>query len=57
VSPTRRHGRAGGWHSGIARASARARQRWQGLLAEYKDPDLDKSIARQLQDYVENHLN
>jgi trimethylamine--corrinoid protein Co-methyltransferase len=34
----------------------RATQRWQNLLAKYAAPDIDQTIARQLQSYVEKHL-
>jgi trimethylamine--corrinoid protein Co-methyltransferase len=34
----------------------RARQRWQGLLAEHRDPPLDGTTARQLQTYVEERV-
>ncbi|MEA3352129.1 MAG: trimethylamine methyltransferase family protein [Chloroflexota bacterium] len=33
-------------------AAARARQRWQDLLAEHEDPRMDKTTRRQLQTYV-----
>ena len=33
-------------------AVARARSRWQTLLAEHQDPPLDETIARQLQTFV-----
>jgi len=36
-------------------AVARARQRWQQLLAEHQDPPLDGTTARQLQTFVEEH--
>ena len=36
-------------------AVARARQRWQQLLAEHEDPPLDETIARQLQTFVAEH--
>jgi trimethylamine--corrinoid protein Co-methyltransferase len=34
---------------------ARARQRWQKLVAEHEDPALDETIARQLEDFVKEH--
>ncbi len=34
---------------------ARARQRWQKLLAEHEDPPLDATTARQLQAFVAEH--
>ena len=36
-------------------AVARARQRWQQLLAEHEDPPLDETIARQLHTFVEEN--
>jgi len=36
-------------------AVARARQRWQQLLAEHEDPPLETTTARQLQAFVEEH--
>jgi trimethylamine--corrinoid protein Co-methyltransferase len=36
---------------------ARARQRWQQLLREHQDPEIDKTIERQLQAYLEQHLS
>jgi trimethylamine--corrinoid protein Co-methyltransferase len=36
-------------------AVARARRRWQQLLAEHEDPPLDAMTARQLQAFVEEH--
>jgi trimethylamine--corrinoid protein Co-methyltransferase len=36
-------------------AVARARQRWQQLLAEHQDPPLDATTARQLQAFVEEY--
>ncbi len=41
---------------GRPRANDRLWQRWQTLLAEHRDPPLDKTIARQLQDYVEDKI-
>ncbi len=44
------------WENGGRQNSVdRAHQRWQQLLAEHKDPPLDKTIARQLQAFVEKH--
>ncbi len=37
-------------------ATARARQRWEDLLAEHQDPPLDHLTARQLQAYVEKSI-
>jgi len=36
---------------------ARARKRWQKLLAEHQDPPLDGTTARQLQAFVEGHTS
>lgn len=36
-------------------ATARARQRWQDLLAKHADPPLDKTTLRQLQTYLADH--
>jgi trimethylamine--corrinoid protein Co-methyltransferase len=36
-------------------AVARARVRWQKLVAEHQDPPLDETVARQLQAFVEAH--
>jgi trimethylamine--corrinoid protein Co-methyltransferase len=41
---------------GQPRAIDRVRERWQGLLAEHRDPPLDETIARQLQGYVEDNV-
>jgi trimethylamine--corrinoid protein Co-methyltransferase len=38
-------------------AVARARQRWQKLVAEHEDPPLDGTVAQQLQKYAEGHTN
>ena len=38
-------------------AVARARQRWQKLLAEHQDPALDETTARQLQAFVDEHTS
>jgi trimethylamine--corrinoid protein Co-methyltransferase len=37
--------------------TARARQRWQKLLAEHQDPPLDKTVAHQLEEFVEEHTS
>ena len=37
-------------------AVARARQRWQQLLAEHQDPPLDGTIARQLHNFMEENV-
>jgi trimethylamine---corrinoid protein Co-methyltransferase len=42
----------GGQHDAVARA----RQRWQRLLREHKDPALDPTVERQLQDYLQKHI-
>ncbi len=45
------------WMTGGRRdAVARARARWQKLVASHKDPELDATIARQLQSYLEEQL-
>ena len=36
-------------------AVARARKRWQKLVAEHEDPPLDETVVRQLQAFVEAH--
>jgi trimethylamine--corrinoid protein Co-methyltransferase len=41
--------------SGRQDAAARARQRWQQLLAQHQDPPLDATTARQLQTFVAEH--
>ena len=41
------------WSDDPQKTTARARKRWQDLLAEHEDPALDKTIARQLENYVE----
>jgi len=38
-------------------AVARARQRWQKLLAEHQDPPLDETTARQLQKFVAEQVS
>ena len=42
--------------AGKPTAVDRAHQRWQRLVAEHKDPPLDESTARQLQEYVDAQL-
>ena len=42
-------------NNGRQSSVARARQRWQQLLAEHQDPPLDKTTARQLQTFVAKH--
>jgi trimethylamine--corrinoid protein Co-methyltransferase len=37
-------------------AVARARRRWQKLLTEHRDPELDSTVARQLQVYLQEHV-
>jgi trimethylamine---corrinoid protein Co-methyltransferase len=45
------------WQRGGRRdAVARARRRWQKLLAEYRQPELDAITGRQLERYLEKHL-
>jgi trimethylamine--corrinoid protein Co-methyltransferase len=41
--------------SGRLTAVDRARARWQRLLAEHEDPDLDETTARQLSAFVQEH--
>lgn len=43
--------------AGRETAVDRARRRWQRLVAEHQDPDLDASIARQLSDYMQAHAS
>jgi trimethylamine--corrinoid protein Co-methyltransferase len=38
-------------------AVARARKRWQTLVAEHEDPPLDETAARQLQAFVDEHAS
>jgi trimethylamine--corrinoid protein Co-methyltransferase len=38
-------------------AVARARRRWQKLVAEHEDPPLDEAVARQLKTFVEEHVH
>ena len=44
------------WDSDRLDTTARAIQRWQHLLASHEDPPLDQTTARQLQSYVDKHL-
>jgi trimethylamine--corrinoid protein Co-methyltransferase len=44
------------WDGERLDTTARARQRWQELLAEHQDPPLDKTTARQLNSFVEERL-
>ena len=37
-------------------ATARARQRWQEIVAKHEDPPLDEITLRQLQTYVTDHI-
>jgi trimethylamine--corrinoid protein Co-methyltransferase len=48
-----RSGLAGLMQAGQQDAVARARKRWQKLVAEHQDPPLDGTIRSQLQRYVE----
>jgi len=50
-----RSGLEGWMQGGRQDAVARARQRWQNLVAEHEDPPLDRTTARQLQAFVEEH--
>ncbi len=46
-----------GWlQGGKHDAVARARQRWQDLLLEHKDPELDDIVQRQLGRYLQEHI-
>jgi trimethylamine--corrinoid protein Co-methyltransferase len=48
----------GSWEvDGRPDAVARARKRWQELLAEHQDPPLDGTTARQLQAFVQEHTS
>lgn len=44
------------WDGERLDTAARATRRWKNLLARHEDPHLDKTIARQLRTYVEQHL-
>jgi trimethylamine--corrinoid protein Co-methyltransferase len=44
------------WEGKGLDTTARATQRWQGLLADHEDPHLEPTIVRQLQSYVEKYL-
>ncbi|MGB7874176.1 MAG: trimethylamine methyltransferase family protein [Anaerolineales bacterium] len=44
------------WDGERLDTTARATQRWKDLLASHEDPPLDETTARQLQSYVEKHL-
>ncbi len=37
-------------------AVARARARWQKLVREHKDPEMEETVARQLRAYFEEHI-
>jgi trimethylamine--corrinoid protein Co-methyltransferase len=37
--------------------TVRATKRWQKLLAEHQDPPLDKTVARQLKEFVDEHTS
>ena len=41
--------------TGRLRAVDRAHERWQELVAEHEDPDLDETTIRQLESFVEQH--
>jgi trimethylamine--corrinoid protein Co-methyltransferase len=43
--------------AGTPDEAARARKRWQKLLAEHQDPPLDQATARQLRSFVEEHAH
>jgi len=42
--------------AGTPNEAIRARTRWQKLLAQHKDPPLDETTRRQLQEFVEDHV-
>jgi len=44
------------WMHDPQKTPIRAKKRWQDLLVEHKDPDLDKTIAQQLENYVEEQM-
>jgi trimethylamine--corrinoid protein Co-methyltransferase len=44
------------WDGDRSDTTTRATQRWQDLLNGHEDPPLDQMIVRQLQAYVEKHL-
>jgi trimethylamine--corrinoid protein Co-methyltransferase len=44
------------WDGDRSDTTTRATQRWQDLLIGHEDPPLDQMIVRQLQAYVEKHL-
>ncbi len=44
------------WDGERLDTTARATQRWKELLARHEDPPLDQTTARQLQTYLEEHL-
>jgi trimethylamine--corrinoid protein Co-methyltransferase len=52
-----RSGLEGLMQAGQQDAVARARKRWQRLVAEHQDPPLDGTTASQLQRYVEAHAS
>jgi trimethylamine--corrinoid protein Co-methyltransferase len=43
--------------AGMPDEAARARKRWQKLLAEHQDPPLDETTRRQLHKFVEDHAS
>ncbi len=47
-----RNGLEAFWQKDSQKTTARAKKRWQDLLAEHEDPALDKTIAKQLDNYV-----
>jgi trimethylamine--corrinoid protein Co-methyltransferase len=44
-------------NSGRKDVTYRARKRWQELLAQHEDPPIDKTVARQLIDYINKKNN
>ena len=37
--------------------TARCTKRWEKLLSDYQEPDLDQTVKKQVQDYLEKELN
>ena len=44
------------WDSERLDTTTRATRRWQELVARHQDPPIDQTTARQLQSYIEDHL-
>ncbi len=51
-----RNGLEAWWDGDRVDTTTRATSRWQNLLAQHEDPPLDQTIARQLQSYIEKHM-